>query len=157
MIRIKRKEDFEKYFDENKYQVFLFLQHLGVSYHSWIVLNEKGKFSRIEVITKNYWKTHSHISLRENRITRAVKDPWGKLAFIKIIYLRDLCEGKVAKEIIGFLKSKLGEYKFRKRYFLFGPNCNTFTQAIINKFPESGFKLPWNAFGKGYANKNSFD
>lgn len=33
-------------------------------------------------------------------------------------------------------------------YKLTGPNSNTYTQWVLNKFPEWDIKLPWNAFGK---------
>lgn len=33
-------------------------------------------------------------------------------------------------------------------YKLTGPNSNTYTQWILEKFPEWNIQLPWSAFGK---------
>lgn len=53
--------------------------------------------------------------------------------------------------MISFIDKEYKNYEFRGTYrILPGPNCNTFVQLIINKFPESKFKLPWNSFGKNF-------
>jgi hypothetical protein len=63
-------------------------------------------------------------------------------------------KGSIADKMIKFIEKSEKSYPFTKRYTVIpGPNSNTFIQWIINHFPESGFRLPWNAFGKGYARK----
>jgi hypothetical protein len=56
----------------------------------------------------------------------------------------------VAKKMSLFIEKDSGKFPLRKSYFLIGPNSNSFIQWVIDKFPDSGFKLPFNAFGKGY-------
>jgi len=49
------------------------------------------------------------------------------------------------------LPSKLNLNPFRNEYKIYpGPNSNTFIQWVLNHFPNSGLKLPRNAFGKNY-------
>ncbi len=49
------------------------------------------------------------------------------------------------------IKKRVFSYPYAHRYSMFrGPNCNTFTQWIINLVPESGYTLPWYAWGKHY-------
>tara|TARA_B100000508_G_scaffold75760_1_gene59040 strand:+ start:1573 stop:2043 length:471 start_codon:yes stop_codon:yes gene_type:complete len=43
------------------------------------------------------------------------------------------------------------DYPLKHDYnMVFGPNCNTFTQWLITRIPNSPLKLPFNAWGKGY-------
>ncbi len=45
---------------------------------------------------------------------------------------------------------KAFEYPFDKNYhMIFGPNCNTFTQWLLDLVPAHQLTLPWNAWGKG--------
>ena len=68
-------------------------------------------------------------------------------------------------EITGFLEggaesdaARMAEYIERsgetyphlQRYVLTGPNSNTYAQWVLDAFPESAMRLPWNAVGKGY-------
>lgn len=156
MILIKRKKDFEKFVKKDHYQVFLLVQHFGLVSHSWIVLNKKGDFTRIEVLMHKNLQTHEYIYEKKHKIISPLDDLTGKMALIKIVTLNGIYEGEKAKEIILYLENNLEEYKFKKIYSPFGPCCNTLTQSIINKFPQLGFKLPWNAIGKNFAKKNSF-
>ncbi len=41
-------------------------------------------------------------------------------------------------------------YPYCGHYSYIGPNSNTYVQWVLDAFPESGLKLPWNAFGKGF-------
>lgn len=156
MILIKRKKDLEKFINKDGYQIFLLIQHFGLVVHSWIVLNKKGDFTRIEVLMHRNLKTQEYIYERKNKIISPLDDLTGKIALIKIVTLNGIYEGEKAKEIILYLENHIENYKFKSIYSPFGPSCNTITQAIINKFPELGFKLPWNAIGKNFAKKNSF-
>jgi|SRR3989344_4507836 len=41
-------------------------------------------------------------------------------------------------------------FPYVEKYFLTGPNSNTYAQWILDNCPEFQVKLPWNAFGKSY-------
>ena len=57
-------------------------------------------------------------------------------------------ELSLSKSMIDFVENNYLSYPHKFSYhYVPGPNSNTFTRWIINKFPESGLKLPWNAFG----------
>ena len=72
----------------------------------------------------------------------------------KIIGFIEGGKNSFAEEIIKFLHKKIKIYPFKSRYhYIPGPNSNTFSEWIIKKFPETGWKLPWNAFGKHYVRK----
>ncbi len=56
----------------------------------------------------------------------------------------------VAARMADFIISSPQIYPYREKYSLAGPNSNTYVQWILNKFPESGMHLPWNAIGKNF-------
>jgi hypothetical protein len=47
-----------------------------------------------------------------------------------------------------FVNENYLNYKYKNQYKLLGPNCNTYIQWIINKFPQAKIKLPFLAIGK---------
>lgn len=49
-----------------------------------------------------------------------------------------------------FIERSPDTYPHCNQYAFRGPNSNTYAQWVLNQFPESGFSLPWNAFGKGF-------
>jgi len=52
-------------------------------------------------------------------------------------------------------KGGLEQYPHQTQYrFVRGPNSNTFTQWVVDQFPECDLSLPWNAWGKGYKIKS---
>jgi hypothetical protein len=59
-------------------------------------------------------------------------------------------EGDLAKKMISFVKTTPKTYPYLKRYVLSGPNSNTYVQWVLDHFPETKARLPWNSFGKGY-------
>lgn len=182
--KVKKRQEFVLYMDEkefkklikkDRYQVFLFRtplsQPLTWSKHCYFVVNDKGKIKRYEVI---YWinkKTKRYLYVNYLPSWIGFEKSWkGYLGLIGIrhpVKLKDrfrsdlvlFIEGSrdsVAEKMIRFIEKTPKTYPFTKKYLFFpGPNSNTFIQWIINRFPESGFKLPWNAFGKGYAKRIS--
>lgn len=56
--------------------------------------------------------------------------------------------GQLAQKIIETIKRSEKEYPHMQSYKLTGPNSNTYTQWILEKFPEWNIQLPWSAFGK---------
>jgi len=59
-------------------------------------------------------------------------------------------EGSVAARMVEVIAGSAQTYPYRHRYRFLGPNSNTYAAWALNQFPESGIRLPWNAFGKGY-------
>jgi hypothetical protein len=53
----------------------------------------------------------------------------------------------LAHKMKDFIEQESTVYKFKDRYNILGPNSNTYTKWIIEKFPESGLKLFWRAVG----------
>ncbi len=157
------EKDFKRLIKKNLYQVFLFTSPLPrpISFidHPWIVTSNKGKINRWEV--KQYpglaKKTYGHISINWiNPWLGYKKNPWGKSNKRFESVLRYQLEGKkgsLAQEMVNFVEKNYKKYPHYNRYHpVFGPHCQTFVQWIINKFPESRFKLSWMAFGKNYKN-----
>lgn len=56
--------------------------------------------------------------------------------------------GQLAKIIIEAIKRSEQEYPHLQSYKLTGPNSNTYTQWVIEKFSKWNVVLPRNAFGK---------
>ena len=155
------KEEFFRLIKRGRYHVFLFssplpLPAIFVS-HTWIVTARKGKLTRWEgwdrkkLIKKSYGYIYSNL----------FKDPTVGVALFPFSRyprwqgsLVNFIEGKrgsIAEKIVMFMNLKARAYPFAFRYLMIpGPNSNTFVQWVLNHFPDSGLKLPWNAFGKNY-------
>lgn len=59
--------------------------------------------------------------------------------------------GSLAEKMVKFIEQSPKKYPYCNKYrAILGPNSNSYIQWIINKFPKSGFKLGWRAFGKNY-------
>ncbi|MBP7773973.1 DUF3750 domain-containing protein [Candidatus Gracilibacteria bacterium] len=113
------------------------------------MINENGVFSRYEILfqkNRNEDKGHLHIDSKNVfaglGIIPLLKKPIWKG---KILYS---ISGPIAQKIIQEVKKSEAEYPHIRSYQLTGPNSNTYTQWILNKFPEWKAQLPWNAFGK---------
>ncbi len=52
--------------------------------------------------------------------------------------------------LIDLIESSFEEYPSVETYSLLGPNSNTYTQWVLDQFPETKMQLPWNAVGKKY-------
>lgn len=161
------EEEFSKLIKKDVCQVFLFKSRMSFpltfATHSWIVTNNKGNISRWEIWGyKNRCKTswyYLHLNLYEPWV--GVKKFIGKNANPsaprfkgELVSSIEGDRGSLAEKIVSFMTKNSINYPLRNRFNLFfGPNCNTFTQWIIDNFPESGFKLPITAYGKGYAKR----
>lgn len=120
--------------------------------HTWWVTNNKGKLNRWEVLFRKSACKTSWTHLHKNCIHpfKGLEIFWAYSKYLWKPNLLKIIEGKKAKLIIRSIENSPKKYPFNVKYNLLGPNSNTFIQWIINKFPESGFKLPWNAIGKKY-------
>ncbi len=138
--------------DSNHYQVFLFCCPANIPFnfamHFWFVYNEKGKISRWETLFRKRCKNHLFVNFFPPFSGVGVWpffDKWTWKA--KLIYKT---EGKLAKQMIDFIKTSQRKYPYCYQYFSLGPNSNTYIQWVLNHFPAFKAKLPWNAFGKNY-------
>lgn len=156
------EQKFNKLIKKDRYQVFLFSspipRPLSFIVHTWIVTVNKGNINRWEVwefpnCCKTSWG-HVHLNLFKPWIGIR-KNPFGeKLRFESL--LLGMIEGKkgsIAEKMVNFITKNCKNYPFTNNYkYILGPNSNSFIKWILNKFPETNLKLPWNAFGKGYKN-----
>ncbi len=118
--------------------------------------NKRGKVERWEVWqNKNSNRTsweYVHKNLSEPSIG-INKYSWKSFPRNKSKIIGYFYGGKnsLAEKIIEFVEKNAKNYPFKSKYKIYsGPNSNTFPQWIINKFPKTKWKLPWNAFGKNF-------
>ena len=165
-LLIKNKRDFEKILKKDIYQVFVFSSAcpLPVPFllHTWIVtVNKNNKIKRWDVLLRKHrckksWE-HLHLNFLPPFKGTSI------IPFFPIFHwkasLLEIIEGNeksLAKRIIDFTDKSQENYPYCFKYSLIGPNSNTFPQWVLNHFPETNIKLPWNAIGKNYLNKNNF-
>ncbi len=152
---------FETLLKPDRYQVFLFCTRpslpLSFAAHPWFVINKKGVISRWEVIASPHLlKAHTlwgHICLN-------VLPPLGGLRVLRSLHgvhwpvrllgIVEGAEGSVAARMAESIERSPQTYPYRERYAYQGPNSNTYVQWVSDQFPEAGFTLPWNAFGKKF-------
>src|SRR3989344_2206863 len=147
-------QEFEKLIDKDKYQVFVFVAPgaLPVSFalHPWFVVNKKGKIFRWEIIHQRNRNDTSWNYLHKNFLplekgTRVFL--FGNTSLYWPARLLGLWEGdenSIAKKIADFIENSPQNYSFCNKYRLWGPNSNTYGQWVLDHFPDSGIKLPWN-------------
>lgn len=154
--------EFEALLKPNAYQVFLFScppsMPLSFACHPWFVVNKKRAASRYEVIASPAMynlKCHGHLCVdalppwRGLRILRS----WRHRGYIwpsKLLYVLEGDEHSLAARMAEFIENSPQSYPYRNRYAYTGPNSNTYAQWVLNHFPDSGLKLPWNSFGQNY-------
>lgn len=152
------EEKFKKLIRKYKYQVFLFdcpaIFPFSFARHCWFVTSEKGKINRWEVLTERDKKTSFYTYKNRHPPTLSLqKHPWKDRPNFESRLISSI-EGlnkSIAQEMIKFIKRNYKEYPFKDSYRLYpGPNSNTFAAWIVNKFPESKFKLPFMAIGRNY-------
>lgn len=150
--------NYQNLIDKNKYQVFLLKSRCTFPFqlfvHTWFVLNNKGVVSRWEI-----WESD-----KNNKVEHwghLYKNQFSPFNGVRTIYLSDdfltnktvlieKVEGEEALKMISLIENLPLNYPFNNKYKYLGPNSNTYTQWVINKFPELNIQLPWNAFGKNY-------
>ena len=152
-----KEKDFNKLIKKNKYQVFLFSSPipfpLNFAQHTWFVINLKGKIHRWEFgkfrgspHKNNIGVLKDFFNPTKGMNTYLWKDnPRFKSKLIKQI---EGGENSIAKQMALFIEKNSNKYPLKKVYSLTKANSNSFIKWIINKFPKSNFKLPFNAFGK---------
>lgn len=156
------RERFEDLIKKDKYQVFLFIcpprVPMQFATHPWFVVNKKGIVTRWEVGRDlkddpsyfGYIRSDG-LQLFEGLPVISYSIPWswgGK--HIKVLGVVEGDEGSTAQKLAERIESAASKYPYRSTYHLTGPNSNTYIQWVLDAFPESGLKLPWNAFGKDF-------
>ena len=153
------EEEFKTLIKKDRYQVFVFSSRamipLSFARHTWIVGVNKGKISRWEILfLRDYkGKEWGHLHLNALKPARGMRIFLYKKHFFwksKLIGTLEGKKGSTAEKMNVFLKNCPKEYPFTHKYVLPSPDSNTFTQWVLNKFPEVKIKLPWTAFGKNH-------
>lgn len=151
--------NFENLIDKDKYQVFLFTCPITIPLnflvHSWFVVNQKGAISRWEVIhVKNLCPTswgylHKDLFPLASGIRKfmPIKNLYSKNKLIASI---EGGEGSNAQQMAEFIVNSNKTYPHCNFYNPLGPNSNSYTQWILDQFPQFPAKLKWNALGKNY-------
>ena len=151
--------EFSQLIDKDKYQVFLLGSPLPIplnfAIHTWFVIQLKGKIHRWEFgrfrgsphkngigVLKDYLKPTDGMNILFWRTNPRFS-----------AHLINFIEGgdhSMAHKLALTIETKSNGYPFKNIYALKGPNSNSYMQWILNEFPNSDLKLPWNAFGKGF-------
>lgn len=69
----------------------------------------------------------------------------------KILYEISSSRNVLATELYKKIQAQAFAYPYAETYkMIMGPNCNTYTQWLLDLIPELKVKLPWYAWGKNY-------
>jgi hypothetical protein len=154
--------DFQNLVEKEKYQVFLFTSPCSLPIscfaHPFFVINKKGNLWRYEIIhRKSNGKSDNHFGhliINFFPLFSGVNIiPYYFKHFYFKAKLRDVAsgdEGSEVKKMIDFIENSPNVYPYINKYRYMGPNSNTYTQWVLDHFKNLNFKLPWNAFGKGF-------
>lgn len=123
--------------------------------HPWFVINRKGVVSRWGISFKKHSRALSWGYLNKNirppfdgiEIFSFVRGTWKG----KVLSSIEGDQGSLAEKMTKLIDQSNTQYPYTREYSLTGPNSNTYIQWVLNKFPESQMKLPWNAFYKNYS------
>lgn len=150
----------ENLIEKDKYQVLLCSSPanimVGFAVHTWFLINRKGKLTRWEVIhlkkdregsigylNKDYFEPFTGIEVWQNY----TKYHWKGC----VLGMVAGDEHSVAADMLNLIDNSFEEYPSVETYSLLGPNSNTYTQWVLDQFPEAKMYLPWNAFGKNFS------
>ncbi len=131
------------------------------AYHTWVEIEHAGQTNRYDLwaypgmksATKN--KKHVYLNIFPNHLGTTLSP------FASVNDMHKRQTGKVLSSVSGKtgssvhkLYATIKEHAFTypaadKYNMLLGPNCNTYTQWLIDLRPEANLRLPWRAWGKG--------
>ena len=114
--------------------------------HTWISTKERGAqdYTVYDVVG---WRTSR--GLPALQLKQDVPDRYWYNSKPKLIL--DI-RGEQAEKLIPEIDAAAKRYPWTDQYTLFpGPNSNTFPAWIGQQVPELGLKMPFKAFGSGYA------
>lgn len=156
--------DLDTVLQKDAYQVFLFTCPATLPFsfatHPWFVVNRKGTVSRYgvswravknEESSRGTYRGHLHLD------SRSPEEGIGIFPFVeryvwhgRILNSIEGDDGSLAQRMADFIEQSFTTYPYAERYSLFGPNSNTYVAWVLDRFPESGMRLPWNALGKNF-------
>lgn len=143
---------------KDKIQVFLFTCPGNIPFvfatHPWFVVNRRGSITRWEILFRQRTDRTSWGHLYKDFL-----GPWDGLGILPYFEryfswrprLLGYCEDEVAQQMADRIESSPTAYPHRFKFFLTGPNSNTYAQWVLDNSTETMLKLPWNSFGKSYA------
>ena len=142
--------------DITKHQVFLYIcpGNLPFSFapHPWFIINKQGIVTRWEVLFRKLQHKTKWGHLYMNLFP-----PFQGIEIIPFVEkyfwtakLLGQIEGATAAKIAEFIEKSPSLYPYCEKYFLAGPNSNTYAQWILDNCPEFQVKLPWNSIGSRY-------
>lgn len=158
------EQEFKKAIFQKPFQVFIFRSRMSFPFffamHTWIVTVHKNSKDRWEV---HNWKNPNN-GEQLGYLHRNTYEPWTGMRLImrelfpsnrrfrgRLIAKLEGTENSLAHRIVSFMEHSAEHYPLRKTYrFYPGPNCNTFTQWILDAFPDCPVRLPRNALGKNF-------
>ncbi|MDB5189784.1 MAG: hypothetical protein JWN49_110 [Parcubacteria group bacterium] len=145
----------------DRYQVILMKSPTSLPFsfasHPWFIINKKGTVSRWGVGWRptiyNPKALSGHIATDAQPFFQGLRifhfvDTWHWKGHVVGIIEGD--ETSIAAQMINCIEHSPETYPFKDTYSFLGPNSNTYAQWILNQFPESGLRLPWNAVGKNF-------
>jgi len=149
----------ENLISKGSYQVFLMSCRCGLpisfANHHWFVVNRNGVLSRWEILWQKdcCGKSWGHLHLN-------AKDPFKPIGLFSVqgtsfweptlLGRIEGGSGSVAEKMATFIENSPSVYPYCNKYFLSGPNSNTYVRWVLDQFPEFEASLPWNAFGRGH-------
>lgn len=135
---------------------------LSFALHSWIEVTKNNKTDRYD-----FW-AYTNVPFGEKRHYYIYKNifPDHLGTTFSPIAKANTLTGRQSGRILGKIKgqsdsaahqlyekiqSEAFSYPYCDSYnMILGPNCNTYTQWLINLVPDNGLVLPWNAWGKNF-------
>jgi hypothetical protein len=143
-------------FDKGKFQILLYICPGNIPFsfitHSWFVINNFGKLSRWEILFRkiNHPPCWGHLYKDFFPTFQGIEIiPYAQLIFWKYRLL-GVVGGELAKKLAQVIENSPKDYPYCNKFSLLGPTSNTYIQWVLDQFENLPFKLPWNAFGKGY-------
>ena len=152
-------KEFNDLIHSELYQIFLFAAPLPLplnfAVHAWFVIQFNGLIERWEFGRFMDSPHPNKIGVLKNFMTPTSgmrKYPWktSKGTQAKLYGYIEGLRDSIAHKMFDFIQKETPNYTLQNTYTLTGPNSNTYMQWVINRFPESTFKLPFNAFGKNF-------
>ena len=157
------KQQFQNSIKKDQYQVFLFSSQIPLPLffinHTWLVTNNKGKVNRWEV-----WDFRHKNKNGQGHVNLNIFKPWEGRTMIlpfkgprynsKLLGKIEGKKGSTAEKMVTFMEKEAKKYPHKDKFhYVWGPNCNSFIQWVLKKFPESKLKIPKTAWGKNFFKK----
>lgn len=151
--------DIQELIKKPKYQFFIFsspARFPAIFFrHYWIVTSDDGNLTRWGISHKIYDRNDSYWHVNKD-FFEPFSWTW-VFPYIHIFKFKSTLLAhiewdldSVAYKMVKFVNENSKNYTYKDRYGFLWPNCNTYVQWVLDKFPESGLKLPLNAIWKNY-------